>query len=491
MSKTPKMTFRTTPFINGEYIEANTNERHALLNPTTGKLLTEVAIGSPEDIAHAVRAAHNAFPLWRDLSVHERRKILFQFSVLVHQHAETLALLDAQNIGKAIIQCTGESKRGAGDIVYFAKEAGTQELETFTGKGKYNGEEKKLFNTVSRVPVGVAGIIVPWNTPVTLSLFNAAPALAYGNTVIVKPSLWAPLSILALGELANEAGIPEGVLNIVPGDAPAGDALVRNPLVSRVAFTGSVAVGKLVHKANGEVWPPRPLALELGGKGANIVFADCDVETTVRGVATSIWRSQGQSCVAPSRLLIQREIYNEFISKLVAVTRKLNIGDPTNPETEYGPLINATHLENVLCFIESGKSEGAKLIFGGEKILGRGCFLLPTIFADVMPHMTIFQEEIFGPVLSVTPFDTESEAIALANATRYGLASNIWTNDSLLAERVARQIDVGMMWRNAHFVRCPEQPFGGMRESGLGRQGGKYWSRDFYTVPKFYCTLEE
>ncbi len=491
MNKIQNVTLRTTPFINGEYVEAKTNERHQLFNPATDELLTEVAIGTPEDIAHAIRAAHKAFPHWRDLAQFERRDILRRFAELIQKHANALGLLDAQNIGKVITQCTGESKRGAGDIAYFAEEAGYKGSDTFYGKGNCGGKEKILLNKVFHVPVGVAGIIVPWNTPVMLCAFNIGPALAYGNTVVVKPSLWAPLSILALGELANEAGIPEGVLNIVPGDAPAGEALVRNSLVSRVAFTGSVAVGKLVHKANGEVWPPRPLALELGGKGANIVFADCDMGTTVRSIAASIWRSQGQSCVAPSRLLVQREIYDKFLSKLVSVTRELRIGDPTNLATEYGPLINATHLKNVLHFIKSGKNEGATLILGGEKIPGPGCFLEPTIFADVMPHMTIFQEEIFGPVLAVTPFDTESEAIALANATRYGLASNVWTNDSLLAERITYQIDVGMMWRNTHFARCPEQPFGGMQESGLGRQGGKYWSRDFYTVPKFYCTLEE
>lgn len=484
MSKTT----HSTPFINGRYTQAYANEWYPLLNPATNEPLAEVAIGSPQDIHNAVLSATNAFKDWSKTSSTKRGKILCQLAAFIRRDEEKLATLECLNVGKTYAQCLGEIRRAAENIEFFATEALHQTDEVFYGEAEFGGRHVHTESKTKRHPVGVVGQIVPWNSPFVLGTWNIAPALAYGNTVILKPSLWAPLSLLALGELAYEAGIPDGVLNIVPGDVPASEALVRNPLVSRIAFTGSDKVGKLVQIANAET-RFAPVSLELGGKGANIVFGDADMEQAVKGVAWSIFRSQGQSCVAGSRALVEQSILTEFTERLLSFVKDIEVGDPMYPNTQFGPVINRTHFDNVMRAIKKGIQQGAHLASGGNNldVFPNGNFIMPTVFTEVTRDMDLFQEEIFGPVLAVSRFINEEDAIVLANATRFGLSSNIWTQDITRAMRVADQLKVGMKWVNGHFIRDLHAPFGGTKESGVGRQGAGF-SRDFYTEPHMTCT---
>jgi aminomuconate-semialdehyde/2-hydroxymuconate-6-semialdehyde dehydrogenase len=476
----------TTPFINGRYIEARGNETYSLLNPATNEPLAKVVVGSPQNINMAVECANEAFKGWSETSPTKRGKLLCKLAALIRRDAEKLAEIECLNVGKIYTQCKGEILRAAENIEFFATEALHQTDEVFYGEAEFGGVHIHTQSTTRRHPVGVAGQIVPWNSPFVLGTWNIAPALAYGNTVVLKPSLWAPLTLLCLGELAYEAGIPYGVLNIVPGDVPASDALVRNPLVSRIAFTGSAGVGRLVQIVNAET-RFAPVSLELGGKAANLVFADADMDEAVKGVAWSIFRSQGQSCVAGSRALVEQSILKEFTEHLIDFVSQTKIGDPMETTIQFGPIINKIHFDNVMKAIKNGLEQGARLAYGGRPILlPLGNFIYPTIFTNVTRDMDLFQEEIFGPVLAVSGFNSEEEAIVLANATRHGLSSNIWTHDITRALRVADQLKVGMKWINGHFIRDLRAPFGGIKESGVGRQGAGF-SRDFYTEADMTC----
>ena len=322
-----------------------------------------------------------------------------------------------------------------------------------------------------------------------LATWKIGPCLAAGNTCVVKPTPWALLSILQLGEIANEAGIPEGVLNIVPGGVEAGEALVSHPAVDRISFTGSVGAGKAVNQANAQA-RLAPVVLELGGKSPSIVFADADLDLALEGVARGIFRSQGQSCVADSRLLLERSIYDDFLKQLVESVGKMKIGEPISPDTQIGPLITKEHLQRVKNFISAGIEAGAKLTLGGkcpvDPALKNGNYIEPTIFENVTSEMAIWRKEIFGPVLVVMPFKTEEEAIAKANNSSFGLSSTVWTTDFERALSVAGSIESGMTWINSHFVRDLRSPFGGIKDSGVGSEGGRY-SLEFYTKLKMMC----
>jgi aminomuconate-semialdehyde/2-hydroxymuconate-6-semialdehyde dehydrogenase len=339
-----------------------------------------------------------------------------------------------------------------------------------------------------RQPLGVAGIIIPWNSPMMLGTWKLAPCLAAGCTAVVKPSELAPLSLMKLGEIAQEAGLPPGVLNVISGFGEVGAALTTHPGVNAVSFTGGVATGKRVMKAAADSL--KRISLELGGKSPNIVFADADLDTAVKGAIRAIFRSQGQSCVAGSRLLLQESIHDRFLDRFLTAAANLKVGDPLDPTTDFGPLITAQHRERVEGFIQSGIIEGARLLIGGKRptdpALQKGNYLLPTVFAGVTSSMRICREEIFGPVLSVQRFQDEAEAIRLANDTSFGLAGFIWTQDVNRALRVASAVKTGMVWVNSFFLRDLRTPFGGMGESGFGREGGRY-SLEFYTEPKFVC----
>ncbi|MBI4121233.1 MAG: aldehyde dehydrogenase family protein [Parcubacteria group bacterium] len=481
-------------FVDGAYEFSNfERKKTALLNPSTGTLTCIMPIGNAADIEHAVSAADRAFHegTWAKASRFERINALMKFARLIREDKELLGTLEALQTGKLLSECVGhDADRAAANIESVAKSVGggNPHKDVFDLETSFLDRKGSAVSTVYHAPVGVVGIIIPWNSPLMLASWHIAPALAVGNTVVLKPPVWAPLSVLRLGELANKAGIPPGVLNIVVGDKEAGEALVADPRVKRVSFTGSVAVGKAINIANAKVRLAPPM-LELGGKAANIVFSDASLDA-VKGVARSIWRSQGQSCVAGSRLLLQGGIYKDFMQRLLAYTVSLRIGNHMEDRIDVGPLITRAHRDRVMGFIERAKNEGARTSWGGavyeENGCGKGNFVIPTIFEGVTPEMEIFREEVFGPVLAVTPFEDAEEAISLANATTYGLSTNVWSGDTTFACDVSQRVNAGMVWVNSHFVRDLRAPFGGMKDSGTGRAGGR-WSLEYFTEPKMVC----
>ncbi len=489
------ITFDTHHFVDGEFVTALSSQAFSVLNPSTNEPIADVAIGGAQDILRAVESAFRAFTTgpWPRMSVRERVSILEHFARLIEDNGNFLGTLEALNVGKLLRECvTHEALRAKENFLFFTEEVTSASkygpCEVYSKHTEFLGRKMLQVSSVYRDPVGVVGVIVPWNSPLLLGTWNIAPALVVGNTVVLKPPMWAPLSLLQLGRLARKAGIPPGVLNIVPGDKEAGESLVRDPLVARIAFTGGVITGKNVQHANAQT-RFAPVLLELGGKAANIVFSDVDLDFAVLGVLRSAFRSQGQSCVAGSRLLIEQSVYDLFMKNLLERVASLRIGNQMDKNVDVGPLIRSEHMKRVAGHIEEGTHGGARLTYGGVRHLQGECasgnYIVPTVFEGVTPGMKIFQEEIFGPVLSVTSFKDEDEAILLANATHFGLSSNVWTENSERFTRCASRLDLGMVWQNAHFVRDLRVPFGGQKDSGTGHAGGRH-SLEFFTKPKVF-----
>lgn len=482
---------RTQLFINGEYAPAAGGETFPVVNPATNEVLADVAEAGIEDVNRAVSAARMAFAEgpWPLLKTAERAKMLRRFAKLLVKHAPELERIESLDVGKPVKESGGHDiPRAANNFSFFADALSQWTQDAHWIESNSLGVDVNLLSVTMRQPLGVAGIIIPWNSPMMLGTWKLAPCLAAGCTAVLKPSELAPLSLMKLGEIAQEAGLPPGVLNIISGFGEVGSALVSHPAVNAVSFTGGVATGKRVMKAAADTL--KRVSLELGGKSPNIIFADADLEMAVKGSVRAIFRSQGQSCVAGSRMIIQDAIYDRFMDHFLSTVANLKVGDPLDPTTDFGPLITASHRERVEGFIQSGLAEGARLLIGGQRpadpALQKGNYLLPTVFAGVTSAMRICQEEIFGPVLSVQRFHDEAEAIQLANATVYGLAGFLWTQDVNRALRVSSAVKAGMIWVNSFFLRDLRTPFGGARESGLGREGGRY-SLEFYTEPKFVC----
>ena len=476
-------------FIAGRYVDATKSARFGDVEPSTERELAQVASASADDVDRAVAAAREAADRgpWPRMSAEARAGILNKLADGIEKRARELGTLEARDVGKPLSECVNHDvARAARNIRFFAAAAQTWTHEAADSDAKFLGRELKLMNVTQRPPVGVGAIIIPWNSPLMLATWNLGPCLAAGNACVLKPSELAPLTCIALGEIANEAGVPPGVLNVVPGLADAGAALVSHPGVDAVAFTGGVATGRRVMaSAAGSL---KRVTLELGGKSPNLVFADANLKRTAAGVARSIFRSQGQSCVAGSRLLVDRKISADFLELLAAEIPKLKVGDPLNDKTEYGPLISAAHRERVHSFVAEAVASGAKLLCGGKQPAepARGFYYLPTILDGVDAKSRAVSEEIFGPVLTVERFDNEEQAIASANATRFGLAAYVWTSNVDRALRVAERIKTGMVWVNSFFLRDLRVPFGGAKMSGLGRQGGRF-SLEFWTEPKLVC----
>lgn len=467
--------------IGGKWVEAASGRTFSSINPATGEVLAEVAEGDAEDIERAVAAARGAFDgPWRRVKPYERQNLLLKLADLVERHFEELAALDTLDMGAPISRTGANRLRAVGMLRYYAGQAVAIHGETIE-----NSLPGEYASFTLKEPVGVVGAIIPWNAPLSSSIWKLGPALATGCTIVLKPAEEAPLTPLRLAELCQEAGIPPGVVNVVPGyGETAGAALAAHPDVDKVAFTGSHLTGqKIVAASAGNL---KRVSLELGGKSPDVVFADADLDAAVPGAAMAVFANSGQICSAGTRLFVERKIYEEFTARVAEFGRGLRVGDGRDPKTQVGPLVSAEQLERVTGYLAIGRQEGARPLAGGERLteggMARGFFVPPTVFADVKDDMRIAQEEIFGPVISAIPFTDIGEVIERANRTQYGLGSGLWTRDVTKAHTLARGIRAGSVWINCYQAMDPAVPFGGYKMSGYGREGGKQHVEEYLNV---------
>ena len=466
-------------FIGGRFVPPHSAAYIDDINPATEEVIAAIPDSDGQDIDDAVAAAREAFPSWSRTPAAERSRLLLKLADLIEQNLEQLARLESEDNGKTISLARRlDIPRAVLNFRFFATGILHQSSEAHTTDGM-------ALNYTLRQPLGVAGLISPWNLPLYLLSWKIAPAIATGNTCVAKPSELTPLTANRLAELSIEAGIPPGVINIVHGYGnKAGRALTSHPDVPLISFTGGTVTGAAV--ATNASPRFKKISLELGGKNPNLIFADADLDDAVATTIRSSFWNQGEICLCGSRIFVERAVYDAFLERFVAATEKLKIGDPLDETTDVGALISAEHLKKVTGYIELAKQEGGTIVTGGRRVDRRGYFVEPAIITGLGTNCRVLQEEIFGPVVTVTPFDGEEEAIAFANSTRYGLASTVWTRDLQRAHRVAAAIDSGTVWINCWLLRDLRVPFGGMRESGVGREGG-FESLNFFTEAKNVC----
>jgi acyl-CoA reductase-like NAD-dependent aldehyde dehydrogenase len=465
-------TIQSRLFINGEFVDAGNGETFATINPATEEKLADVASAGAADVDAAVKAARAQMEPgseWQKMKPRDRAKVMWRIADMLSVRAAEIGRIETLDNGKPIFESQFVDTPAAAECLYY-----------FAGwSGKVTGETipvaDNAFTYTLREPAGVVGAITPWNFPLMLAVWKIAPALACGNTVVIKPASNTALSLLKFAEYANECGLPAGVLNVVPGrGSVVGNAIVDHPGVDTIAFTGSTDVGRQIMARAAKTL--KKVSLELGGKSPNIVFADADLDAAARGALNAIFYGKGEVCAAGSRLLVEESVHDELLAKVTERAAKMVAGDPLHPKTRLGALVSKDQMETVLSYIEAGKSEGAKLVCGGERAdigTGKGYFVKPTIFDDVDPGMRVSREEIFGPVLATIRFKDAEDAIAKGNATVYGLAAAVWTRDVSKAHRIARAIKAGTVWVNTYNLYDPALPFGGFKESGFGRDQGK------------------
>jgi aldehyde dehydrogenase (NAD+) len=469
--------------IDGKRLPPGTGEYTVNINPATEEPIALVAQGSAQDVDTAVKAARAALKVWNGMRAAERGRILMRFSELLRERQDEIVALESLDAGKPLAAVKRQDVPAAIDtLAYYAGWC-----------DKINGQvvpvrPDALTYTV-REPVGVVGAIVPWNFPLMIGMWKIAPALACGCTLVVKPAEITPMSALRIGELALEAGVPPGVLNIVTGKGRVvGDAIVAHPGIDKVTFTGSPSVGRgILQGAAGNF---KRVTLELGGKSANVIFADANIDNAVRAAASGIFFNTGQVCSAGSRILAHRDVYDEVVERLAARAKALKVGDPSERETTMGPLVSAAQVKTVLDYVDIGRSEGASLVTGGARIGQKGFFVEPTVFANVEHEMRISQEEIFGPVASVVRFNDEEDAVRIANGTAYSLAAGVWSADIGRVHRVAHALRAGTVWINTYGYTDVRLPWGGSGDSGFGREHGDVAIENFTEPKSIWLALE-
>ncbi len=464
-------------YIDGEFVDSLDGDEFDVINPVTNQPYIKAASGKKADIDRAVAAAKKAFEEgpWPTMLPRERARVLNRIADIVESRKDELAAMESYDSGLPITQAKGQARRAAENFRFFADLIVAQTDDAYKVPGRQA-------NYVNRKPKGVAGLITPWNTPFMLESWKLGPALATGNTVVLKPAEFTPLSASLWPGIFEEAGLPTGVFNMVNGfgeEGFAGDSLVKHPDVPLISFTGESSTGQAIF-ANAAPWL-KGLSMELGGKSPAVVFADADLDAAVNATIFGVFSLNGERCTAGSRILVEDSIYDEFVERYAAQAKRVKVGLPSDPDTEVAALVHPEHYEKVMSYVELGKEEG-RLVAGGGRPEGfeDGNFVQPTVFADVTPDARIYQEEIFGPVVAITKFSSDEEALELANDTKYGLAAYIWTSDLKRAHNFAQAVESGMVWLNSNNVRDLRTPFGGVKASGLGHEGG-YRSIDFYT----------
>ncbi|MBB6453715.1 aldehyde dehydrogenase (NAD+) [Salirhabdus euzebyi] len=474
--------------VNGSWINSSSEETFYSINPFNQKPWAEIPQATSVDIEEAIGAARKAFEItWSQTNGYTRANLLFKLADLIDKNAERLAILESTDNGKVIRETKNQMHFAARNFRFFAGFADKLQGETIPL------DNLNLFDYTLREPLGVTVLISAWNSPIQTLTNKLAPALAAGNTVVIKPSEHTSVTTLELGKLIEEAGFPKGIVNIVTGDGKVGALLTQSQSVNKISFTGGPSTGKII--AENASKNLIPCTLELGGKSPNIIFEDAHMKNAVTGAIAGIFGASGQTCIAGSRLLVQNKVYDEVVTNLAKRASEIVLGDPLNPDTQMGPVANLVQFERILSMIGKGNDEGAQIIVGGKKAekegLSDGFFILPTVAANVNNNMKIAQEEIFGPVLSVIPFEDEDEAIHIANSSEYGLASGVWTRNISRAHKMAKKLNAGTVWINTYRTSAAQAPFGGVKNSGYGKERGLHALLEYTQIKNVMIDLSE